>query len=112
MDRKRVQSLDDFFVELSRRRERGVYFYRMNCISDDIRGFIYRYYDAARRTGVIVEGKIANPTEENLSYYSEMMGLEFRFDEEFILSALKKWLPRMNLEQRGLVAHAIYETLK
>ena len=112
MDRKRVQSLDDFFVELSRRRDRGVYFYRINRISDDIRRFIYRYYDAARRTGVIIEGKIANPTEGNLSYYSEMMGLEFQLNEEFISSSLKKWLPRMNVEQRGFVAHAVYETLK
>ncbi|MGN8784305.1 hypothetical protein ACTNES_08215 [Blautia sp. HCP3S3_D9] len=37
----------------------------------------------ARRTGVVIEGKIPNPDEGNLSYYNEIIGNgisdEYRF---------------------------------
>ena len=112
LEHKKIQNLSDFFTELGKRREKGVYFYRINGYSEEIGKFLYDYYDAARKSGVIIEGKIPNPTEGNLAYYYEMMGNDFQLSMGFIMSSLKKWLPRMNRSQNENVAASIYDSLE
>lgn len=107
----KIQSLDDFFVPLSGRSEKGIYFYRFNKTSDKIDEFIYKYYNVARKSGVVIDGKIGNPTESNLSYYQEIMGMDFQMSMGFISDSLKKWLPRMRAIQRENIAGAIYDVL-
>lgn len=111
LEHKKIQNLSDYFVELNSRQDKGVYFYRINGYSEEIDGFIKKYYDVARRTGVVIEGKIPNPDEGNLSYYNEIMGMEFQMNIGFILMSLRKWLPRMNEFQRQNVADSIYDSL-
>ena len=108
---KALGSLDDFFLEYGKRREQGVYFYRINGYNDNIGEFLVRYYEEARRTGVVIEGKIPNPDEKNLAYYEEIMGMQFQLSMGFLISSLQKWLPRMNDYQRKNVAAALYDTL-
>lgn len=112
LEHKKIQNLSDFFTELGKRREKGVYFYRINGYSEEIGKFLYDYYDAARKCGVIIEGKIPNPTEGNLAYYYEMMGNDFQLGMGFIMCSLKKWLPRMNRSQNENVAASIYDSLE
>lgn len=107
----KIRDLDDYFVDLSNRQDKGVYFYRINGYSKEIEQFIKKYYDAARRTGVVIEGKIPNPDEKNLSYYGEIMGIEFQMNIGFMTAGLKRWLPRMNDYQRSNVAASIYDSL-
>lgn len=111
LERKKIQNLHDFFVELGKRNERGVYFYRINGVSDDVKKFLIEYCGAARKSGVVIEDKIGNPTESNLAYYNEIMGVDFQMNQGFISQSLKKWLPRMNAQQRENVAAAMYDTL-
>lgn len=111
LEHKKIQNLSDYFVELNSRQDKGVYFYRINGYSEEIGEFIKKYYDVARRTGVVIEGKIPNPDEGNLSYYNEIMGMEFQMNIGFILMSLRKWLPRMNEFQRQNVADSIYDSL-
>ncbi|MGN0299146.1 MAG: YceG family protein [Lachnospiraceae bacterium] len=106
-----LSSLKDYFVPLNERRERGIYFYRINSFSDEIQQFLMQYYEAARRIGVVIEGRIPNPTEQNLAYYEEIMGRNFQLDLVFLKNSLKKWLPRMNDYQLENVSAAIYDTL-
>ncbi len=108
----KIQSLNDFFIKLEGRREKGTYFYRINGTNEEIHRFIRKYYDAARVNGVILEGRIANPSEGNLSYYEEIMGREFRMEPGFVTAALAKWLPRMNEGQRNVVASSLYYCLE
>ena len=61
----------DYFLKLEERKEKGVYFYRICGYSEKVGEFIKKYYDIARRTGVVIEGKIPNPDEKNLSFYSQ-----------------------------------------
>lgn len=110
-EHKKLQSLDEYFLDLNRRSENCVYFYRINGFSDMIYGFVQKYYEAARRCGVVIEGKIPNPTEQNLAYYSETMGMNFSLSVGFFTSSLKKWLPRMSDYQRSQMAGSIYDTL-
>ena len=51
LEHKKIQNLSDFFTELGKRREKGVYFYRINGYSEEIGKFLYDYYDAARKCG-------------------------------------------------------------
>lgn len=111
LEHKKIENLDDYFLELSKRKEKGVFFYRINGLSEEVKQFLYKYYESARNQGVIIEGRIANPTESNLSYYNEIMGMDFRMEESFISNSLKKWLPRMNDVQRELVSSSIYDSL-
>lgn len=106
-----LQSLDDFFVPFSQRMEKGIYFYRFNKTSARVERFIYKYYNAARKSGVVIEGKIGNPSESNLSYYEEIMGMDFQMSMGFISTSLKKWLPRMGAFQRENISGAIYDVL-
>ncbi len=104
---KKITQLNDFFLEHSKREGDLVFFYRINGYTEEIAEFIQNYYDAARKSGVIIEGKIPNPDEKNLSFYSEMMGMDFEQDREFIFHSLKKWLPRMKDYPRRNIADSI-----
>lgn len=107
----KINNLNDFFIERDSRPNRGVYFYRISGYTEAIGQFIQQYYEAARLSGVIIEGRIPNPDEKNLAYYEEIMGLGFRLSPDFIVQSLKKWLPRMNDYQRGNVARSLFDTL-
>lgn len=108
---KELQDLNGYFQNLNERNGQWAYFYRINGYSSEVKSFIQKYYDAARRTGVVIEGRIPNPDEKNLAYYGEIMGMDFRMDAGFLAAGLKKWLPRMNDYQRQNVAASIFDTL-
>ncbi len=110
-EHKILQNLNEYFLDLNQRSGKGVYFYRFNGYSEEIKFFIQKYYESARLTGVVIEGKIPNPDEKNLSYYYEIMGIDFQLSMGFLTSSLVKWLPRMNEYQRNSVSAAIYDTL-
>lgn len=111
LQRTPLVQLDDYFLPLGQRSTPGVYFVRLNGYNQQVHHFIQRYYTAARASGVILEGKLQNPDNNNLAYYGEIMGMEFQLNMGFLLTSLKKWLPRMNDSQRNNVAGAIYDTL-
>lgn len=106
------EKLNDVFLPLSSRREAGVYFCRIAGYSPAVADFLKAYYQSARRTGVIIDGKIPNPDVNNLAYFSEMMGQDFRLDRTFLEGKLRRWLPRMNDPQRAIVVEAMFSTLQ
>ncbi len=111
LEHKKISNLNDFFTDLSLRKSKEVYFYRINGYSEELKVFLKRYYEVARRSGVVVEGKIMNPTEQNLSYYNEVMGINFQMNKNFIYTSLTKWLPRTNQLQRDNLANSMYTFL-
>lgn len=110
--RANLQKLKDYFRPLSSRVERGVYFCRITKMSQEVLTFIQEYYDAARHKGVVIDGRIQNPTPQNLEYFQEMMGNDFRLDINFLSDHLQKWLPRMTDIQREMVVTALFSTLQ
>ena len=111
LERKKIKDLNDYFLKLEERKEKGVYFYRICGYSEKVSEFIKKYYDTARRTGVVIEGKIPNPDEKNLSFYNEIMGEDFQMNMEFVYGSLKKWLPRTNEFQWQGMAASVYNAL-
>ena len=112
LKRVHIENPDDYFIDLGKRKNKGVYFCRINGYNSQIHDFILKYYEAARLNGVIIEGNLQNPDNNNLAYYNEILGADFRAEPQFINAALQKWLPRMTPSQRDNVASAVYETLK
>ena len=110
-EHKKLQNLNEYFLELKDRSPSGVFFYRINGYNEEIGRFIQKYFDAARRSGVVIEGKIPNPDERNLAYYQEIMGMDFQMSVGFLQQSLKKWLPRMKEYQLKNVAFSLYDTL-
>ena len=106
------EKLNDIFLPLSGRREAGVYFCRIAGYSPAVADFLKAYYQSARHTGVIIDGKIPNPDVNNLAYFSEMMGQDFRLDRAFLDGKLRRWLPRMADPQRAIVVEAMFSTLQ
>ena len=90
-----LEKLDGYFVPLSGRPGRCVYFYRLTGVSPQVTAFLKRYYEAARQTGVVLDGQLQNPDTRQLGYFSEMMGTAFRQDRAFLSAQLARWLPRM-----------------
>lgn len=109
--RIKIKKLEDFFVTLSQRNEKGVFFYRFPYYNDEVDRFLREYLKKAMRFGVVISGKIPNPDEKQLSYYSDIMGMSFNMDIGFFDNAIKKWLPRLDDIQRKNVVSALYDTL-
>lgn len=107
----KVTALSDFFTGISQRKSDKVFFYRFTCYNEEINDFLIKYYEAARKNGVIIEGGIANPDRNNLAYYYEIMGESFQSDENFIKQSISKWLPRMTAAQCSQVSLAVCDTL-
>ncbi len=106
-----LNEAEDLFTRLEGRVPQGVYFYRIIGYSDEIEGLLTRYYEAAIKSGVVIEGNIPNPNPDNLAYYKEMMGDGFSLDKSFITKSLSKWLPRMDSYQNKTVTDAVYGAL-
>ena len=100
-------SKDDVFLPLSRRKERGVYFLRLDGYSEAVKQYIWRYHEEARQRGAIVENQFSNPDDRQLSYYSDVLGTAFQPNEAFVSAALRKWMPRMSDRNRAEFASAV-----
>ena len=111
LNRVPLEHLGDYFSDLGSRKAKGVYFCRICGSTPEVREFLLRYHEAARLGGVIIEGRLQNPDEKNLAFYGETMGMEFRYDRNFIHDKLRKWLPRMSPAQCDNVAGAVFDTL-
>ena len=104
-------SADELFLPFSARRPRGVYFVRAVSYQKGLETFLWRYHEAARERGVIIEEQLANPDERQLNYYNEVMGPAFEPAARFIADSLAKWMPRMAPADRAAFADALTERL-
>lgn len=110
-EHKKIQDLNDYFLQLDKRNQKGVFFYRVYGYNDNVYNFILKYFEVAHKNGVILEGKIPNPDGRNLSFFAEMMGNLFKLDKFFIGQSLNRWLPRLNNRQCTSLADSLYGAL-
>ena len=105
-------NLNDYFTPCTARRGRTALFCRIDGYTPEIADFFQTFYAQARQSGVLIDGRLPNPDPNQLAYFTEMMGTEFRPDASFLEERLQKWLPRMAVSQRKIVAAAIASTLE
>ncbi len=110
-NRINIKTTTDLFVDLEKRVESGVYFYRVSGYNPQIHELIKKYFQAASKNGIIIENGLKNPDNNNISFYNEQLGSEFLLDMGFIDMKLEKWLPRMKDSCRQNITAVIYDTL-
>ena len=76
---------------------------------EDIRRFLTEYCAEAQKNGAIIAGGLANPTPEQLKYYTEMAGQDFRMDAEFFQCVIGKLLPGCKTEKKQRLTDAMLE---
>lgn len=106
-----LKEKDDYFKPCSKRETRGVFFCRLTEYNQEVQNFLARYLEAVKQCGVFISEKIQNPTEQQLDYFEEMIGKEFRPDPVFLITTLEKWLPRLDEKQRDSLADALFRML-
>lgn len=85
-----LQNLEEYFWDLDARADKTVFFYRINGWNKTIEQFLKKYYEAARLSGVILDGKIPNPDKQNLAYFESALGTDFELSMGFLESRLKR----------------------
>lgn len=110
-EHNKIHDLSDYFLELNKRSQNGVFFYRIYGYNDKINDFILKYYEATRKNGLIIEGKIPNPNGKNLDFFTEMMGGDFKLDKFFIGQSVNRWLPRLNTNQCTVLTDSLHSAL-
>ena len=65
LKRVHIENPDDYFIDLGKRKNKGVYFCRINGYNSQIHDFILKYYEAARLNGV--KPQLANCTNAWIS---------------------------------------------
>lgn len=109
--RTELTEISEYFTEYHYRKNKGVFFCRINKYDKNVEEFIFKFYEEAVKNGVVIENKIQNPDEKNLAYYEEIMGMEFKLNLNFIFHSLEKWLPRINNVQRENLANSLFFAL-
>ena len=112
LKRIRIDDPAELFKAPGDRKEKGVYFYRINGYNETISKLIKDYYEAASSAGVVLQERIPNPGENELAYFTEIMGMSFRLTPGFITASLKTWLPGMNAYQLNMVAASLYNCME
>ncbi len=102
---------EDLFVPLSKRSSKEVFFYRIPGFNDEISKIIDRYYAAVRKKGAILTGKLKNPDENQVAYFLQILGSEFRLDRSFLEESLGKWIAQLSSNRRTVLANELYDTL-
>lgn len=110
-ERTALKQREDYFKTCLCRETRGVFFCRLTEYNQDVHTFLVKYLDAVKQCGVFICEKIQNPTEQQLDYFEEMIGKEFRPDPIFLITTLEKWLPRLDTKQRDSIAHSLFYML-
>lgn len=105
------ESLNQFFMERSKRQKQQAIFLRINGYNEVIKEFLWKYHEIARKNGAIIDGKITNPDERQLSYYQDILGADFQLSIAFLEGKLRKWVPAMNGVARSRFADALYQEL-
>ncbi len=110
-ERIKINTLQDFFFEAEKRPRRGACFERLCGYDRETRAFLGRYYEAAVKCGLVIDGGLQNPDNQQYAYYAEILGSDYRTERSMILSHLRRWLPRLNEKNRDELATAIFEAL-
>lgn len=108
---KKITQNEEFFKNKTERGGDITFGMRLTGYSPTVKGFLTEYYNSAQKSGLVQLGKLPNPTTDNLSYYSQMVGDDFQLDAGFFSQKLTKWLPRLSPLQNQTISKAIYETL-
>lgn len=62
--------------------------------------------------GIVISDRLPNPGGAELSYYSDILGEEFKHSPYFFKDSLAKWVPGMDEKLRNRFSEAMFEALE
>ena len=95
-NKTKLKNISDYFIERNSRNPQGVYFYRIASYSKKIEEFLIKYMGKVKENGLYIKNTLQNPTQDKLNYFFEKIGNDFKLEENFILVAIKKWIPQLS----------------
>ncbi len=101
----------DYFLPLSKRPSKGVYFYRFIGYDDNILKFLKEYENATISNGIYIKKPIQNPKENTVRDFFSRTNENFILTLSFIQSNLRLWIRNLTSSQVSLLSEAIFESL-
>lgn len=108
-ERIHLNHFEDYFTTYRERPKNSVYFGRFVVWSPAVKQMIERFTKETIQFGVCIQEKIGNPEEKHLSYYEEMMGMNYQLSVPFFMQELKQWIPRVSEDKRQIIAECFYD---
>lgn len=108
-ERVHLNNFEDYFTTYKERQGKRVYFGRLTVWGPEVKQMIERFTEETIQLGVCIQDKIGNPEEKHLSYYEEIMGMNYQLSVPFFMQELKQWLPRVSEDKRQTIAECFYD---
>ena len=111
--RLELTNREDYFIPLSGRKQRGVFFCRFIGFDDDTMVFYRRFEQQAQRHGLCLRKPISNPTDSEVSFFFRAVGGEpsAGLDAGAVQRAIALWMQRLAAERQALLGEAVLEML-
>lgn len=111
IERVKITKLNDYFLKLSQRNPKGVFFCRIDQYSSELKEFLIQYMGSIKNNGIWLDQKMKNPDENQLMYYENMIGSQFNMEVEFIKRSTKLMFGNLSVMQIELLSNAILNEL-
>lgn len=111
MQKIKIKKLDDYFLKISQRDFKSPFFCRINEYSLELEKFLTKYIAFIRTNGLLINNKLKNPTDMQLTYYDNIIGSDFVLSQVFIDKSLKKWIPEISDKQINCLSQEIFKDL-
>lgn len=111
-DLLKIEKKEDYFNPLTKRRQRGTYFYRWIGYDDEVLLFFRKLQIAAQKNGIYIKKPVSNPTESEVAYFYDRTDRNFQMDRNYILENTAKWLRLPDQNKSQLLGEAIFELLQ
>ena len=108
IERGKIAELNDFFLPLSKRRQKVTYVYRITATDGKVNDFIAKYISSARSNGLLLDGGIKNPDTSNVQYCLNILGRDFKLAPAFFQSQIKTLL-RLDNNKSKLIGDQLYD---
>ena len=102
----------DYFLPLSKRPLKGVYFYRFIGYDDNILKFLKEYEASTISNGIYIKKPISNPKENMVKDFFSKTNENFVLNLNFIQSNLRLWIRNLTNSQILSLGEAILESLQ
>ena len=102
----------DYFLPLSKRPLKGVYFYRFIGYDDNILKFLKEYENSTISNGIYIKKPIPNPRENVVKDFLSKTNENFVLNLNFIQSNLRLWIRNLTNSQILSLSESILESLQ
>lgn len=106
-----LRNIEDYFQVQSKRKNIGVFFYRIIGYDEDTLKFLRKYQTYAQRKGTYVNKTLKNPDISDVEYLCTIIKKDFELNINYMKQEIAMWLKFLSPNQVELISESIYEVL-